>query len=104
MSHRNPNPNIPGFGFDRATRVTEPVEIRLFNERLMNRGEVFVLIADVDDSGCIRANLTKNGHGTPNSLSNLQPHAVFPQKAVPGWQAEMIAAADSGLYDIEEVR
>jgi len=90
--------------YTRDSPVSEAVEIRLFNERLMVPGECWVLIAEVSVAGTIRACLTRNGAGTLNGLSTIQSKLTFPNKAVPGWQKEMVEAAGSGIYRIIEVR
>jgi hypothetical protein len=93
--------NVPTFA------PTEPVEVRL--TRRSNRVDQapvppYVLSAWVTPSGMIDYSLTIGGAGMPESLSNLQSKATFPRKAVPGWQAEVIAFAAAGLYTIGEVR
>jgi hypothetical protein len=90
--------------FDADTPVSEPIEIRLFNPRLMPGGELYVLAASVSGSGLIQYGMTNNGCGVACSLSNLQPKGIFPKKAVSGWQVEVIEAAASGLYDVVKVR
>ena len=83
------------------TPVDTPVEIRLGSARQPDR---FVFTLWLGDHGIIRHSLD-NGRGGPSqSVSNLQLKAILPKKAIPGWQADAIHAAASGLYDVEEIR
>ena len=81
--------------------VRTPIELRLGNPRL-NQGYVYTLW--VDGHGIIRHSLDNGRGGSSQSVSNLQLKQIVPKKAVPGWQVEAIAAAGSGLYDVEEIR
>jgi len=81
--------------------VGTPIELRLVN-RTGETEKVYTLW--VDGHGIIRHSLN-NGRGGPSlSVSNLQLKQIVPKKAVPGWQVEAIAAAGSGLYEVEEIR
>ncbi len=43
--------------------------------------------------------------GIGQSISNLQTKAgMIPNKAVAGWQAELVATISTGLYAIESIR
>ena len=102
---RNPQ---PGGGVDRM-RTGDPLEIRLTRLRpsiggATIRGEGFVLALWVDGHGMIRSSLDNGRGGASQALSNLQLTEIMPRKAVPGWQAEAVAAAASGLYEIDLVR
>ena len=102
MSHSTDPYNIrnpqPGGGVDRM-RTGDPLEIRL-----TSRSGSLVLALWVDGHGIIRTSLNNGRGGSPQALSNLQLTEVMPRKAVPGWQAEAVAAAASGLYEIDLVR
>ena len=80
-------------------RVAEPIEMRL-----TSRSGSLVLALWVDGHGMIRKSLDNGRGGASQSLSNLQLTEVMPKKAVPGWQAEAVAAAGSGLYEIGLIR
>ena len=117
MSHSTDSYNIrnpqPGGGVDRM-RTGDPIEIRLIrnapataaSSRLQPVGfpATLVLALWVDGHGMIRTSLDNGRGGASQALSNLQLTEVMPRKAVPGWQAEAVAAAASGLYEIELVR
>ena len=77
------------------------IELRLKNPNLKDR---FVFTLWVDGHGIIRHSLDNGRGGSSQSVSNLQLKQIVPKKAVPGWQVETIAAAGSGLYDVEEIR
>ena len=64
----------------------------------------FVFTLWVDGHGIIRHSLDNGRGGSSQSVSNLQLKEIVPKKGVPGWQVEAIAAAGSGLYDVEEIR
>ena len=81
--------------------VGTPIELRLGNPRLNER---FVFTLWVDGHGVIKHSLDNGRGGMSQSVSNLQLTQIVPKKAVPGWQVEAIAAAGSGLYDVEEIR
>ena len=81
--------------------VGTPIELRLGNPRLNER---FVFTLWVDGHGIIRHSLDNGRGGSSQSVSNLQLTQIVPKKAVAGWQVEAIAAAGSGLYDVEEIR
>ena len=85
----------------RPLDVDTPIELRLANPRLNG---VYVYTLWVDGHGIIRHSLDDGRGGSPQSVSNLQLKEIVPKKAVPGWQIEAIAAAGSGLYEVEEVR
>ena len=78
-----------------------PIELRLKNPNLKER---FVYTLWVDGHGIIRHSLDNGRGGASQSVSNLQLKQIVPKKAFPGWQAEVVAAAGSGLYDVEEIR
>jgi|TARA_R100000049_G_C1914392_1_gene61005 hypothetical protein len=80
-------------------RVAEPIEIRL-----TSRSGSLVLALWVDGHGIIRTSLDNGRGGASQSISNLQLTEIMPKKAVPGWQAEAVAAAGSGLYEIGLLR
>ena len=82
-------------------QIGTPIELRLVNRT----GETeYVYTLWVDGHGIIRHSLD-NGRGGPSlSVSNLQLKQIVPKKAFPGWQIEAVAAAGSGLYDVEEIR
>ena len=87
--------------------VRNPIELRLKNPNLKDRARqefVFVFTLWVDGHGIIRHSLDNGRGGSSRSVSNLQLKQIVPKKAVPGWQVEAIAAAGSGLYDVEEIR
>jgi len=81
--------------------IGTPVELRLGNPRL-NRRYVYTLW--MDGHGIIRHSLDDGRGGSSQAVSNLQLKEIVPKKAVPGWQVEAIAAAGSGLYEVEEIR
>lgn len=81
------------------TPIEEPVEIRLGKPS----GRTLVLWAWNDD-GIIHARLSLEGNGMAESLTNLQAKAVFPRKAVMGWQKEVIEFAETSIYHVNEVR
>ena len=85
--------------------VGSPIELRLHGKNPdAGRKLVYVFTLWVDGHGIIRHSLD-NGRGGPSqSVSNLQLKEIVPSKAIPGWQAEAIVAAGSGLYDVEGVR
>jgi hypothetical protein len=103
-TRRNMNNPHSLHSYTRDSPIDESVEIRLFHKNLMHPEERFVLTASVDNRGLIQYNMTRNGVGVRESLSNLQAGGVFPRKAIPGWQIEAIGAAASGLYHIVEIR
>ena len=80
-------------------RVAEPIEIRL-----TSRSGSLVLALWVDGHGMIRTSLDNGRGGASQSISNLQLTEIMPKKAVAGWQAEAVAAAGSGLYQIGMLR
>lgn len=81
------------------TPVSEPIEVR-YVQTIQGR----TLTAWVTPHGTI-AYKHDNGKGGPAlSLSYLQSTATFPTKAVPGWQAEVIAFIEAGIGTITEVR
>jgi len=80
-------------------RVAEPIEIRL-----TSRSGSLVLALWVDGHGIIRTSLDNGRGGVSQSISNLQLTEIMPKKAVAGWQAEAVAAAGSGLYEIGLLR
>ncbi len=80
-------------------RVAEPIEMRL-----TSRSGSLVLALWVDGHGMVRKSLDNGRGGASQSLSNLHLTEVMPKKAVPGWQAEAVAAAGSGLYEIGLIR
>lgn len=85
--------------------VGTPIELRLWNPRMNGgRGQRFVFTLWVDGHGIIRHSLDDGRGGSSQSVSNLQLKEIVPKKAVPGWQVEAVAAAGSGLYDVEEIR
>ena len=81
--------------------VRHPIELRLGGPWTTQR---FVFTLWVDGHGIIRHSLDNGRGGSSQSVSNLQLKEIVPKKAVPGWQVEAIAAAGSGLYDVEEIR
>ena len=95
-------------------RVAEPIEIRLgrndaataASSRLQPVGfpALLVLALWVDGHGIIRTSLDNGRGGASQSISNLQLTEIMPKKAVAGWQAEAVAAAGSGLYEIGLLR
>ena len=87
--------------FAERTPVDTPVEIRLGSPRQPER---FIFTLWRDGHGIIRHSLDNGRGGSSQSVSNLQLKAILPKKAIPGWQAEAIHAAASGLYDVEEIR
>ena len=78
-----------------------PIELRLGGAWTEDR---FVFTLWVDGHGIIRHSLDNGRGGASHSVSNLQLKEIVPKKAVLGWQVEAIAAAGSGLYDVEEIR
>lgn len=78
-----------------------PIEIRI-DQRSSNG--LYHLTAWRTPQGTVGHSLTMNGQGTPHSLSNLQSKRPFPGKAVPGWQAEVLAFAEGALGTVVEVR
>lgn len=80
--------------------LDEPIEIRM--ERGGNR-RPYVLTA-WNQNGCVNYSLTVAGHGTPESLANLQSTGIFPGKAVLGWQDEVVAFVNAGLHKATMVR
>lgn len=84
-----------------ATTPTDtPVEIRIS----YRSGKVEVLSAWRTDAGTVGYSLTPASGSTPLALSNLQAKGTYPRKAVPGWQAEVVAYAKTGLGTVSEVR
>ena len=81
--------------------VGTPIELRLGGAWTKNK---FVYTLWVDGHGIIRYSLDNGRGGSSQSVSNLQLKEIVPKKAVPGWQVEAVAAAGSGLYDVEEIR
>ncbi len=106
-------------GFDIDTPVGTPIEIHLMTKWIKRNGwprdegeqpepadrqNRYVYTLWVDGHGIIQHSLD-NGRGGPSlSVSNLQLKQIVPKKAVPGWQGEAVNAADSGLYNVEEIR
>lgn len=82
------------------TKLNEPVEIRLADRNGTVR---YVITGAVHANGLLSLVMT-SPDGTVNALSNLQSKAMFPRKAVPGWQAELVDYATAGLYQVNEVR
>lgn len=91
---------IPEHAYTELTPVSEPVEIRL-NSR--STGMIKVLTAWRTAKGTVDYSLTRGGTH-PEALSNLQSRAVFPGKAVKGWQMEVIAFAAASIGEIAEIR
>ena len=84
---------------DTDLEMAEPIEIRL-----TSRSGSLVLALWVDGHGIIRTSLNNGRGGSPQSISNLQLTEIMPKKAIAGWQAEGVAAAGSGLYEIGLIR
>jgi hypothetical protein len=82
--------------------VGTPIELRLGSTTHYARTLVFTLW--VDSHGIIRHSLDNGRGGSSQSVSNLQLKQIVPKKAIPGWQIEAVAAAGSGLYDVDEIR
>lgn len=89
--------------YTKSTPINEAVEVRL---TLRNSNRALVLSAWLHEAtGTVGYTLSQaSGGGYNESLSNLQARATFPRKAVAGWQAEVVAFAASGIFDITEVR
>lgn len=88
--------------YDETTPVMAPIEIRLHGN--MND---YVLTAWVTDHGTVAHSLTLAHGGPPNAIKNImdtRTGVTYPRKAVPGWQAEMVAYAKAGVYEITEIR
>lgn len=85
--------------YDTSTPVDEPIEIILIAGRHSRKS----LTAWRTDHGTVAYSLTPFGSSTPESISNLQSARRFPGKARRGWQTEVIAFAEGGLYKIQAV-
>ena len=81
--------------------VGTPIELRLGGAWTKNK---FVYTLWVDEHGIIRHSLDNGRGGWSQSVSHLQLKEIVPTKAVPGWQVEAVAAAGSGLYEVEGIR
>ena len=81
--------------------LNAPIEVRLGGAWTKNK---FVYTLWVDGHGIIRTSLDNGRGGASQSISNLQLTEIMPKKAVAGWQAEAVAAAGSGLYQIGLLR
>jgi hypothetical protein len=94
----------------RGMTVDEPIEIRLDREHARNGNTIrpgatpYVLVAYRTERGTIGHDLSIGGAGQSEAMSNIQSKAVFPRKAVKGWQAEVVAFAEASLYKVVEVR
>lgn len=96
---------IPAHNYTTGTPVGEPVEVRIVQRD--SAGNVWreqVLTAWRTGHGTIAASLTKSGSGLPELLAKLGSKVAFPGKAVPGWQAEVVAFAAAGHGEITEIR
>ena len=85
------------------TPISEPIEVRFVSP---NEQYTYVLTAWVDEHGVVRQNIVRNGRDR-EALSNLagrMPTVDLPGKAVPGWQAEVLAFAKATGYRVTEVR
>ena len=82
-------------------QIGTPIEVRLGGAWTEDR---FVFTLWVDGHGIIRHSLDNGRGGSSQSVSNLQLKEIVPKKAVPGWQVEAVAAAGSGLYEVEGIR
>jgi hypothetical protein len=81
--------------------IGTPIELRLGDAWTTDR---YVFTLWMDGHGIIRHSLDNGRGGMAQSVSNLQLKQMVPKKAVPGWQAEAVAAAGSGLFEVEEIR
>jgi hypothetical protein len=94
--------------YTKATPVGEPIEIRFTRGGSGRDGFVkrYVLTAFVTERGTVGHYLTEGDDDASWSLSTLQHRgpSVFPSKALPGWQAEVVAFAFECLFPVEEVR
>ncbi len=102
-------PNINHLSdYDFLTPVEEPIEITFTRHGRPNGTGpelVYVLVVWRTDHGTLAHYMDDGRGGLPQSLSNLQPKGpVFPKKAVPGWQAEVVAFAGACIYDVVRVR
>lgn len=95
------------------TAPSQPVEFRLGRaaERVKRGHEwvqeprpPYVLTCWPDADGRVRHSLTVAGHGTQQALSCLQSPCVWPGLAVPGWQADVLAFVDAGLFPVVQIR
>jgi hypothetical protein len=87
-----------------AMAIRETLEVRLGSPGTRSESGVYVYCGVVLDNGAIHHMLSPLGIGVSCSLSNLQIKKPVPQKAVKGWQAEMVDVLRTGIYRVEEVR
>ena len=86
--------------YDETTARDIPVEIRtrdVFDNK-------HVLTAALTGNGLISYSFAAASGGVSLSLSNMQSKRAYPRKAVPGWQAEVVAFVKASLEKIEEIR
>jgi hypothetical protein len=89
--------------YDASTALDETVEVRI----TVGTGtleKMFVLTAWKAQNGTVGYSLSLGSGGVSEALSNLQSRQVFPRKAVPGWQREVIEFAKAGLGTVKEIR
>lgn len=68
-----------------------------------NADTVYILsVLEKDDSLCY--SLHRQRSRVPESLSNLQAKLDFPVLAWPDWQDEVIRAANSSLFPVQDIR
>lgn len=85
--------------YDDKSPVDEPIEVRL-----RSGGYDSTYVGSVNGTGVI-AHVLVSATGTPDAMGNVQSKGGhYPLKAVPGWQAEMVAWFKAGLRDIVEIR
>lgn len=88
--------------WDDNTPVDETIEVTL--ER-RGHSTPYVLVCHRQmPSNTVGYRLQINGVGIGHALENLQSRGRFPGKACPGWQAEVIAFANAGLYKVTATR
>jgi hypothetical protein len=91
--------------FTQTSDVNETVEVRLDRSTRGVTHPPFVLVAWRSVHGTVAHSMQVAGAGIDHSITSLQSKGVvFPRKAVPGWQAEVVAYATAGIYSVIEVR
>ncbi len=87
--------------YDNNTAVDEPIEIRM--------GDVFgnqsTYLGTARDGVVHHSWIGASGHS--ESMSNAQRRGssfTYPRKAMPGWQAEVLAYFTSSMKTVKEVR
>lgn len=88
--------------YDVNTPLSEPIEIRLVD----GWGNKSTYLGSLNDDGVTVHHSWQGDHGYGEAMTNARNRNPldYPRKAVPGWQAEVLAFFEASLKDVLEVR